>query len=209
MNNFYQHYLTDKSFNLLTKLKKDYKFILIGGWAVYFYTQALKSKDIDMIIDFSELEKIKKDFSLEKNERLKKYQIKLEEIDVDIYLPHYSDLGMPTEDIVKKTTVVNGFILPEKEFLILTKLTAYKNRKTSVKGQKDLIDIISLMLLEGFDFKYLFFLVKKYRLSENIKILVDLLEKTKEVEELNLNQHSFSKKKKKLLVQVRSFQVTR
>ena len=209
MNTFYQQFLTDKSFSLLTELKKQFKFILIGGWAVYFYSQSLKSKDIDIIVDFSQLEQFKKEFTVEKNERLKKYQIKIEEIDVDIYLPFYSDLGLPVEEIIKKTTMVNGFILLEKEILLITKLKAYQDRGESVKGQKDLIDIISLVLLEDFDLEYLFKLIKKHRLGKYWQVLEKLVLETKEVAELNLNQHAFAKKKKKLLEQVKNFQVTR
>ncbi|MEK7494992.1 MAG: hypothetical protein AAB788_04030, partial [Patescibacteria group bacterium] len=206
---FYQQFLTDKSFFLLTELKKQFKFTLIGGWAVYFYTNSLKSKDIDMIVDFSELEQLRKEFPIEKNERLKKYQIKIEEIDIDIYMPFYSDLGLPVEEIIKKTTLVNGFVLLEKEVLLITKLKAYQDRGASVKGQKDLIDIISLVLLEDFDFKYLSNLIKKYCLEKYSAVLKKLISETKEVAELNLNQHTFAKKKKKLLEQVHSFQVTR
>ena len=209
MNTFYQQFFTDKSFSLLTELKKQFRFILIGGWAVYFYTKSLKSKDIDMIIDFSQLEQFKKEFTIEKNERRKKYQIKIEEIDIDIYLPFYSNLGLPAEEIIKKTTLVNGFVLLEKEALLLTKLKAYQDRKESVKGQKDLIDIISLVLLEDFDFKYLSNLVNKHHLKEYWQVLKKLILETKEVAELNLNQHVLAKKKKKLLEQVRSFQMTR
>ncbi|KKP66281.1 MAG: hypothetical protein UR68_C0050G0008 [Candidatus Roizmanbacteria bacterium GW2011_GWA2_35_19] len=206
---FYQQFLTDKSFTILSSLKKQFKFTLIGGWAVYFYTNSLKSKDIDMIVDFSQLEKFKNEFTIEKNERLKKYQIKIEEIDIDIYLPFYSDLGLPVEKIVKKTTSVNGFTLLEKEVLLLTKLKAYQDRGASVKGQKDLIDVISLVLLEDFDFKCLSRLIEKYKLKKYLDVLEKLILETKEVPELNLNQHAFAKKKKKLLEQVRSFQVTR
>jgi len=208
-NMFYQQFLTDKSFTILSSLKKQFKFTLIGGWAVYFYTNSLKSKDIDMIVDFSQLEKFKNEFTIEKNERLKKYQIKIEEIDIDIYLPFYSDLGLPVEKIVKKTTSVNGFTLLEKEVLLLTKLKAYQDRGASVKGQKDLIDVISLVLLEDFDFKCLSRLIEKYKLKKYLDVLEKLILETKEVPELNLNQHAFAKKKKKLLEQVRSFQVTR
>jgi len=209
MNSFYQQFLTDKSFSLLTELKKQFKFVLIGGWAVYFYSQSLKSKDIDMIVDFSQLEQFKKEFTIEKNERLKKYQIKIEEIDIDIYLPFYSNLGIPVEEIIKKTTLVNGFVLLEKEALLITKLKAYQDRKESVKGQKDLIDIISLVLLEDFNFKYLSKLIDKNQLERYWQVLEKLVLETKEAPELNLNQHAFAKKKKKLLEQVRSFQVTR
>ncbi len=199
MSAFYQQFLSDKSFSVLLELKKRYKFVLIGGWAVYFYTNALKSKDVDIVINYGELEKIKKDFPLEKNERLKKYQFKLEEIDVDVYLPFYSDLGIALKEIIEKTAIVNGFTLPEKEILLITKLKAYQGRRTSVKGQKDLIDIVSLVLLSEFDFKHFLNLVNKYKLKESLKNLRDLLMKTKEIEELNLNQHSFAKKKREIL----------
>ena len=71
INMFYQQFLTDKSLSILTELKKRFKFTLIGGWAVYFYTNSLKSKDIDMIVDFSQLEQFKKEFTIEKNENVK------------------------------------------------------------------------------------------------------------------------------------------
>lgn len=101
------------------------------------------------------------------------------------------------EKIIKETTNVSGFALAKKEVLLLTKLTAFQNRKSSVKGQKDLIDIISLALLEDFDFNYFLHLIKKYKLKEMSKILEKIVEETKEVAELNLNRYIFAKKKKK------------
>jgi hypothetical protein len=202
MSDFYQQFVTDKSFSLLQALKGRYKFILIGGWAVYFYTRALKSKDIDVIVDFSQLAKLKKEFVLEKNDRLKKYQIKMEAIDIDVYLPYYSDLGFPVEAIGQRITMVNGFTLPEKEVLLLTKLAAYQGRKGSVKGQKDLIDVIGLAALEDFDCQYFVDLAQKYRLNKLRDLLKIMIGKTKEVEELNLNCHVFAKKKKDLLVKL-------
>ncbi|MGB9883655.1 MAG: hypothetical protein ACPLRN_04070 [Microgenomates group bacterium] len=205
MNDFYQQFLTDKSFSILTELKKKFKFILIGGWAVYFYTKSLKSKDIDIIVDFSQLEKLRREFVIEKNERLKKYQIKIEGIDIDIYLPFYSNLGLPVEKIMKRTVLVNGFTLPEKEMLLLTKLKAYQDRKGSIKGEKDLIDIISLVLLGDIDFHRFFYLIKKYQLSDLKNNLIKILKDTKEMEELKLNQHKFAKIKKNLLQKLKSY----
>jgi hypothetical protein len=42
------------------------------------HSKALKSKDIDIIVGYDELEKLKNDFSVFKNGRLKKYEIKFE-----------------------------------------------------------------------------------------------------------------------------------
>ncbi|HQO27670.1 MAG TPA: hypothetical protein PKX21_01230 [Candidatus Pacearchaeota archaeon] len=51
MAQFYHHLVTEQSFKLLQELKRRLDFILIGGWAVFVYTQALRSKDIDIVVD--------------------------------------------------------------------------------------------------------------------------------------------------------------
>lgn len=198
MKNFYQNFVTDKSFEILKRLKKDFDFVLIGGWAVYFYTHSLKSKDIDIIVDYPQLEDLKKIFEVRKNERLKKYEIKLEEVDVDVYLPFYSRLGLPVEEIVKFTMLKEGFKLPEKEILLITKLYAFFQRKGSVKGEKDKLDIFSLLFLEDFDFGKLNDYFKKFKLGKLKEILLRLLKETREVKELGLNPFLFSRRKKRI-----------
>ena len=56
---FYNDLITRESFTYLQSMRKKYDFILIGGWAVYLYSKSLKSKDIDIIIDYDVLAKIK------------------------------------------------------------------------------------------------------------------------------------------------------
>jgi len=87
MPEFYHDLVTEKSFKVLQDLKKKFDFILIGGWAIYLYTKALKSKDIDIIIDYNELEKFKREFEIFKNERLKNRKLKLKKLTfIFIYL---------------------------------------------------------------------------------------------------------------------------
>ena len=43
---FWNDRATDKSWNALIELSKKYEFILIGGWACYFYTGTIKSHDV-------------------------------------------------------------------------------------------------------------------------------------------------------------------
>lgn len=193
---FYQNYLTDKSFQILQQLRKNYQFILIGGWAVYFYTGALKSKDIDIIVDFSCLNKLKNDFPLQKNDWLKKYQVNIEEIDIDIYLPYYSKLGLPVEKLINEKVSIKGFFLLKKEHLLLTKLAAYQKRKGTVKGEKDKIDIFALILSEDFNFSLFNRIVKNNSLKELFLELKKLIKITDEIGELGLNRHYLSKKKK-------------
>lgn len=136
MAEFYHDLITEKSFEILQQLKKKLNFILIGGWAIFLYSKTLKSKDIDLIVDYDELEKIRKDFQLFKNERLKKYEIRIGEIDVDIYLPHFSKLGFPAEEIRNYTQSVEGFIVPVPEILLILKTIALTERKGTAKGGK-------------------------------------------------------------------------
>ena len=99
---YYQNIITAKSFQILQALKRQYDFILIGGWAVFLYTHTLKSKDIDIIVDYPALEKLRADFDLRKNDRLKKYEISREEIDVDIYVPFFFRFYQSVINIIKK-----------------------------------------------------------------------------------------------------------
>ena len=119
---FWHNLITEKSFHLLQELRKDFDFVLIGGWAIYFYTHSLKSKDIDIIVSLETLGQLKQKFEVYKNERLQKYEIKIEGIDVDIYIPYWSDLGLPIEKIIKNTVSIEGFKLPTKEALLTLKL---------------------------------------------------------------------------------------
>lgn len=199
---FYQDLVTQQSWQILQNLKKHISFILIGGWAVYLYTNGLKSKDIDIIIDYAELQKLKKSNEFYKNARLKKYEIKNEGIDIDIYLPYFSQIGLPVEELMSHTTSVQTFTILQKEALLITKIAAYKARKPSIKGQKDLVDIISLLMLNDFDFTFFNKLLKKYGVSEYNKMIVEILKKTREIGELKVNRHFFAKKKKEILTKL-------
>jgi hypothetical protein len=198
---FYHSIITEKSYEFLQDLKRDYKFILIGGWAVYLYTRALKSKDIDIIIDYPELAKMREKNEVFKNDRLKKYEIKTGEFDIDIYLPHYSELGIDAGDIQKKSIAREGFVVPELEMLFLLKLFAWRNRKGSAKGRKDELDIFSLVFLPEFDWKKYLVQIKKFGMGELHKDSAALIKNTSRIEELGINEQKMAKLKKIILKQ--------
>ena len=181
---FYNDLVTQKSWQTLQELKGKLDFVLIGGWAVYLYTKALKSKDIDIIVGYDQLEKLRKNFTVSKNERLKKYEARREEVQIDVYLPHYSNLGIPIEKMDLKT--VETFKLPSVVTLLKLKMLAYKQRGLSAKGQKDRLDILSLLFFADIDFKLSFSLQK-------------LISETGKIPELNINEYLWSKKKRELL----------
>jgi len=196
---FYHSLVTEKSYEFLQSLKRDYQFILIGGWAVYLYTRALKSKDIDIIIDYGELTKLRESFDVFKNDRLKKYEIKTGEFDIDIYLPHYSQLGVDAQEIQKKSIAREGFVVPELEMLFLLKLFAWENRRGSAKGRKDELDIFSLIFLPEFDATKYLAQIKKLGMDKLHKDLAALVKNTSRIEELGIDEQKMAKSKKIIL----------
>lgn len=196
---YYHDLITQKSWQLLQNLKKKYDFVLIGGWAVYLYCRTLKSKDIDLILDYSVLEKLKEEFPVTKNDRLKKYEAKTEETDIDIYLPYYSDLSLPVNEVIKLTTIIENFKVPQVEVLTVLKAKAFKERKDSVKGRKDLLDLVSLLMLEAFSFQKLKEIVRNYQKNDLLSLIQESIKTVTQIEELNLNPHQMAQFKKRIL----------
>ncbi len=196
---FYNDLITQKSFQLLQNLRRNYQFILIGDWAIFIYTEALKSKDIDLIVEYEELEKLRENFPLTKNERLQKYEIKQEEIDIDIYLPHYSFLGLPVEEIKNHTVSREGFLAPKIEILLILKQFVFNRRQGTPKGEKDRLDILGLLKSGEIDWSFYRELLKKYKLADFKEKLAKLLSETREAPELDLSEYSMAKLKKEVL----------
>lgn len=182
---FYNDLVTQKSWTTLQLLKRQLSFVLIGGWAVWLYTKALKSKDIDIIVGYDDLEKLKNLYPITKNDRLKKYEARNEEVQIDIYLPHYSKIGIPVEII--QTTTINTFHVPIINTLLALKLFVYSQRKLSAKGQKDRLDILSLLLVAP---------PKSITIPRQLE---QIIKETTKIPELGINQHTWAKRKKELL----------
>jgi hypothetical protein len=173
---FWHDVLIEKSWAVLLELRKRYEFILLGGWAVYMYTKALKSKDIDIIVDYNTLGLMGRELPLKKNERLRKYELLISDVEVDVYVPYFSNLGIPVEDVAANIRVLEGFKVPTPEVLLILKQAAEVERAGSVKGLKDRIDILALLIYSEIDFNTYLSLVKKYSLSSYRERLKNLVE---------------------------------
>lgn len=199
---FWNSLLTEKSWKILLELKNKYSFIVIGGWAVYLLTRQQKSKDIDILIGIQELEKFKTE-DLRKNDRLRRYEIKFNEIDLDIYVEYFSKFIIPAEELNKYTLQLEGFTVLSPEILLILKQSAFKEREFSVKGEKDQVDILSLLFFSGIDLKKYQEIIQKYSLdyfsSELKKILVNF----KDHDYLNLNPREFKIRKNKILEELK------
>ncbi|MGD2249050.1 MAG: hypothetical protein PVF58_11650 [Candidatus Methanofastidiosia archaeon] len=173
---FWNDQATDKSWNALIELSKKYEFILIGGWACYLHTGTIKSQVVDIIVEFETLNKLKKEFLVKKNDILKKYEIIFNEISVDIYVPYYSEFIIPFECIIKNTMKIQGITVPNPEIILILKQQAELERKNSVKGQKDRVDILNLLIESTIDMKKYLLLVKEYDLMEYMKRLETIIQ---------------------------------
>lgn len=200
---YWNSLLTEKSWEVLQGLKREYRFILIGGWAAYLLVKQQKSKDVDVVVEIKELEKLKEE-GLTKNDRLKKYELKREEIDVDIYVEHYSQLTIPPEELKKYCIETQGFRVASPEALLVLKQGAYADRQDSVKGEKDKLDIISLLLFAEIDFKKYRAILEKYKLEAFLDALRRLLAGFRDYNALGIASNEFKRKKEALLLKMRA-----
>jgi hypothetical protein len=207
LTDFWNSETTEASWQGLQELSKEIDFVLIGGWATYMYAKLQKSKDIDIIIEYSTLRILESKYRLIKNERPRKYEIKRDKYDIDIYLPNYSPLALPPKDILSSyTTRIEGFTLPTPEALMVLKLGAAADRGQSAKGAKDSIDILGLLFNSGLDLRVLEEILSKYGLADYTGLLASILKRfdRRDLHYLNMNENSFAKLRRSYLDAIRS-----
>lgn len=164
--NFWSDPIIERCGKVLQWLKSKYDFVLIGGWAIYLHTKAIKSKDIDIVADYATLEKLVVELPLKKNERLRKYEASAQGVAIDIYVPFFSKLVVPPEDLIKNTTTIQGFKVPKPEQLLILKQQAELERKHSIKGLKDRVDILCIFLHGDINVKLYKELLERYEVKE-------------------------------------------
>lgn len=172
---FWNDTVIDKSWKILIELTKRFDVTVIGGWAVYLLTKNLKSRDIDIIVDYETLQRISQEFGIKKNMNLRKYEAVVEEISVDIYVPYFSELVIPVEDLKDFTMVVEAVRIVKPEALLILKQQAEIERANSVKGQKDRTDILNILINTEFDFNNYLRLIKQYKREEYLSRLKSII----------------------------------
>ncbi|MFH1200204.1 MAG: hypothetical protein V1708_03995 [Candidatus Micrarchaeota archaeon] len=151
MAQYWNEELTAASWSALLEFSKAYDCTVIGGWAVYLWARTQKSKDLDLAVGYAALDGMRSAYRVDKNDRLKKYEIKMEKFDVDLYLPHYSKLALPIEEVIAGAVKIGGIKAASAESLLVLKQGAQIDRKGTVKGRKDTIDLLSLLLRSPID----------------------------------------------------------
>lgn len=197
---YYHDLVTEKSWDELKNLHNICDFTLLGGWAVYLYTHGLKSKDIDILVDYNQLPKLKASFEFVKNDRLHKYEAIRGPVQIDIYTPHYSELGIPVEILLANAQIVDGFRVIQPDYLILLKIFTLAQRGRTPKGRKDFLDLISLYLaIKDQPFISATKLVRQHKLTSGLTFFTQILAENTTLPELSLNNHQYSLIKKSIL----------
>ncbi|MBU7048475.1 MAG: hypothetical protein HXS54_18745 [Theionarchaea archaeon] len=196
---FWNKIILEKSWEVLQKISKEFDFVLIGGWAVYLWTNSQKSKDVDIIIEYETLDYLKSNYYLKKNDHLKKYEIIIDEVDIDIYLPYFSNLGIPVEEIIMHKVKVKGFTTLPPELLLILKQRAEIDRRDSVKGQKDSVDILNLLMSLDIDWEKYREYVETYNLREYKRELFHIINTFDMLEYVGMNPREYKVWKKDIL----------
>ena len=198
---FWNSEVTNDSWKELLLLSTKYKFVLIGGWAIYMYTRLQKSRDIDMVVDYEQFNLLSTDFEMRKNQSLRKYEIKFQKFDIDVYTPFYSRLSVPPQDLINNHTVIENIMVPRVEELLVLKIGAFDERMNSVKGQKDRLDIAGLAFYSSIDYVRLRNILDSYGKMSYIGLLIKAIDNIERrlLPYLNLNELSYSRIKKQTL----------
>lgn len=193
---FWQSVLTERSWTVLKELKDEFDFTLIGGWAVYLWARTHKSKDIDIVVDFETLSGIRKKYDISKNIHLNKYEIKINEIDVDIYVPHFSRL--PLLDGLG-TTNIEGFRVAGIEELLILKQFAEEKREDSLKGEKDRMDIFSIIMKCDINLKRYKKLLNSIKRKDLLQRLINTVKNFSDGKYVGLNPRQLKLEKERIL----------
>lgn len=198
---YWHDLITEKSWKLLQQLRGKFKFVLIGGWAVYLHARTQKSKDIDVIVDIGTLHQLKGSYELRKNDSLRKYEIKVDEVDVDIYVPYYSQLTIPVVKV--ESQKIEGFDVAKPEELLILKQGAELDRRHSEKGEKDRIDIMGLLMKCNINFDRYKRILKGNNQEGFVIKLLELVKGFNDYKYFDMLPSEFKRKKQKLVGEIR------
>lgn len=204
---FWNEGITKASWEKLQELAQQHDFVVIGGWAAWLWTKQHKSRDIDIVVDFKELGRLREKYDVSKNERLKKYEIRLGDFDVDIYTPFYSKLELPAEELLLEKVKIESIRTISCESPLILKQGAEIDRRGTVKGRKDMIDIMALLLWAPINLQDYFGKLEnhgKEKLREELIREIGLFNPAESEKYLGIKLNEFARRKKELVKKVKA-----
>ena len=127
--------------------------VFIGGIAVYLHslnfkeTEALAetTHDGDFYISISDMADLREIEELTSNRRLSKHQMIKRGFEFDVHTERQAALAVPFDEVEAHSQTYDLFRVACPEHLLVLKMAAYKDRKGSVKGEKDVRDILKIV----------------------------------------------------------------
>lgn len=154
MNDFYRDAQVRGAETVLARLQRSVPdAIILGGWAVYLYARGQRSTDVDIFVDFGGLGQLQREFgpALTRNNNLRKHELIIDRVEVDIFVEHVSNSGVAIEELVEPSRTMMGFRVINPEGLLVLKLCAWIDRQGRTKGDKDESDVLSLLAATPID----------------------------------------------------------
>jgi hypothetical protein len=126
--------------------------VFIGGIAVYLHAinnpatrgYAEATHDGDFYISMADMSELRDIEELTSNRRLSKHQLVKAGFEFDIYTERHSSLIVPYSAVVAHAESYGGLKVASLEHLLVLKLEAFRDRKSSSKGSKDAKDLIRI-----------------------------------------------------------------
>lgn len=133
----------------------DGEIVFIGGIATYLHVQRRPkaglpleaTHDVDASISAVASSSLRDRYEFTENPRLHKVQIRVDNIDVDLYPQHIGHLRFSYADLAPYAQRFRGFKIAAIPHILLLKLEAIKSRGSSSKGAKDRRDVAKLLVL--------------------------------------------------------------
>lgn len=129
--------------------------VFIGGVATYYHALSLgaefreASHDGDLYLSLAGKSELRDRYEVRRstNRQPVKDSVLVEGEDLDLYVEHQHNLGVPYADIFAHAQLVDGVRVAALEHLLILKLDAARDRRGTGKGEKDVRDIAKLVVL--------------------------------------------------------------
>lgn len=153
--------------------------VYIDGIAVYLHavnTPAAKdlaefTHDADLYISLADMGDLRDLEEVTPNRRLSKHQLIKKGFEFDIYTERQSALIVPYDAVWASSVVYDGMRVASLEHLLVLKLEAYRDRRHSVKGDKDAKDLIRIATIADAMGKFRAHKISAYVRDDHLELL--------------------------------------
>jgi hypothetical protein len=126
--------------------------VFIGGVAVYLHAVNLPATeafaeathDADFYISLADMADLRDLEEVTPNRRLHKHQLIKDGFEFDIYTERQSALVVPYDAVAAHSVAFEGIRVAGLEHLLVLKLEAFRDRRASLKGEKDAKDLLRI-----------------------------------------------------------------